>query len=126
MSLSPLNNSAATSSSLASINVSTRHLQQLYSKNRSGELQADPSSITKKTEHIGKTDVEKAVKTLNEFTGMVAQDILFSMDEGSGKTIVKVVDSQTKEVLRQLPSEEALDIAKSLEKMQGLLIHEKA
>lgn len=124
MSLPSLNNSAATNSSLASINVSTRHLQQL--KNRSEDLQADPSSITKKTEHIGKTDVEKAVKKLNEFTGMVAQDILFSIDEESGKTIVKVVDSQTKEILRQLPSEEALDIAKSLEKMPGLLIHEKA
>ena len=72
------------------------------------------------------TEVEKALKTLNEFTAMVAQDVRFSMDEESGKTIVKVVDTATQEVLRQFPSAEALSIARSIDKMQGLLIREKA
>jgi flagellar protein FlaG len=71
-------------------------------------------------------EVEKALKTLNEFTAMVARDVRFTMDEESGKTIVKVVDTATEEVLRQFPSEEALSIAHSIDKMQGLLIREKA
>lgn len=72
------------------------------------------------------SDVEKALKTLNEFTAMAAQDVSFAMDEESGKTIVKVVDTATQEVLRQFPSAEALSIAHSIDKMQGLLIREKA
>lgn len=72
------------------------------------------------------SDVEKALKTLNEFTAMTAQDVSFAMDEESGKTIVKVVDTATQEVLRQFPSAEALSIAHSIDKMQGLLIREKA
>lgn len=71
-------------------------------------------------------EVESALKTLNEFTAMVAQDVSFTMDEESGKTIVKVVDTATQEVLRQFPSAEALSIARSIDKMQGLLIREKA
>lgn len=71
-------------------------------------------------------DVEKAVKTLNEFSAMAAQDLLFSIDEESGKSVVKVVDTATNEVLRQFPSVEALSIAKAIDKMQGLLIREKA
>ena len=76
--------------------------------------------------NLALTEVEKALKTLNEFTATVAQDVRFSMDEESGKTIVKVVDTATQEVLRQFPSADALSIARSIDKMQGLLIREKA
>ncbi|MFC6521248.1 flagellar protein FlaG [Undibacterium arcticum] len=40
--------------------------------------------------------------------------------------MVKVVDQRTQEVIRQMPSPEALEIAKALDKMQGLLIRQKA
>lgn len=82
---------------------------------------ADPHELP-----VDRKQVEKAVATLNEFTGMVAQDVQFSIDEDSGRILVKVVDSRTQEVLRQLPSKEALAIAQSLDKMQGILIHAKA
>lgn len=84
------------------------------------------ASATVRSKDPAATDVEKAVKTLNDFTAMVAQDVRFSMDEESGRTIVKVVDTATQEVLRQFPSAEALSIARSIDKMQGLLIREKA
>jgi flagellar protein FlaG len=69
---------------------------------------------------------EQAVAKLNEFTGMVAQGIQFSIDEDSGRTLVKVIDTATQEVLRQFPTKEALSLARALDKMQGLLIHDKA
>jgi flagellar protein FlaG len=40
--------------------------------------------------------------------------------------VVKVIDTETKQVLRQLPSEESLEIAKNLNSMKGLLINSKA
>jgi flagellar protein FlaG len=55
-----------------------------------------------------------------------AQSLEFSIDEDSKETIVKIVDQNTKEVVRQIPSVEALSIAKSLDKMMGLLINQKA
>lgn len=72
------------------------------------------------------SDMEAAVKTLNEFTGMAAQNVQFSIDHDSGKTVVKVVDTQTQEVLRQIPNADALSLSRSLGKLQGMLIHEKA
>jgi len=53
-------------------------------------------------------------------------DLRFSMDEDSGKLIVRVVDTATKEVIRQIPSEESLAISQSIEKLQGLLVKQKA
>jgi flagellar protein FlaG len=71
-------------------------------------------------------ELESAVQTLNRFTEVAAQDLRFSIDEESGKTIVRVVDVATQAVLRQIPNAEALSISRSLDKMQGLLVREKA
>ncbi|MEC5163730.1 flagellar protein FlaG [Janthinobacterium sp. CG_S6] len=71
-------------------------------------------------------EMEDAVKSLNEFTGQTAQNVQFSIDQDSGKTVVKVIDTQTQEVLRQIPNAEALSISRSLNKLQGLLIRDKA
>lgn len=87
---------------------------------------AEAVAKTQKADSPAPHEVESALKTLNDFTAMVAQDVSFTMDEESGKTIVKVVDTATQEVLRQFPSAEALSIARSIDKMQGLLIREKA
>jgi flagellar protein FlaG len=70
--------------------------------------------------------IEKAVARLNENTHFTAQGLRFSIDEESGKTVVKIVDSSTQEVLRQFPSAEALALSHSIDKMQGLLLREKA
>lgn len=79
-----------------------------------------------KTPAPSREEMEDAVKTLNKFTEMAAQDVRFSIDEESGKTIVKVVDVATQTVLRQIPNVEALSISRSLDKMQGLLVRESA
>jgi flagellar protein FlaG len=64
-------------------------------------------------------DVRKAIEP-------VAQNLLFSIDDDTGHTIVKVVDAQTDEVIRQMPSKEVLAISKAIDKLQGLLIQQKA
>jgi flagellar protein FlaG len=70
--------------------------------------------------------IDKAVDTLNHNTQFAAQGLRFSVDEESGKTVVKIVDTETQNVLRQFPSEDALALAHSIDKMQGLLLREKA
>ncbi len=70
--------------------------------------------------------VNEAVKQLNNAMKTMSQGLEFSVDQDAHKVVVKVVDQQTKEVLRQVPSEEALEIAKALDRVQGLLIRQKA
>lgn len=73
-----------------------------------------------------KAEVEDAVAKVQKAVETQASNLLFSIDEDSGRTIVKVVDSSTKETIRQIPSEEILSIAKALDKLQGLLIRDTA
>jgi flagellar protein FlaG len=70
--------------------------------------------------------VKRAVQEINKALQASSQSVEFSVDEESAHTIVRVVDQNTKEIIRQMPSQEALDIARALDKVQGLLIRQKA
>lgn len=73
------------------------------------------------------SQLTQAIKSINKALQEQAQGVEFSLDSDSHRTIIKVVDQNTKEVLRQIPSEEALEIAKALGgTQQGLLIRQKA
>ena len=71
-------------------------------------------------------ELERAVKEVNDFLKPINNAIQFNLDDDTGKTIVKVIDTATKDVIRQFPSEEMLSIAKAIDKMKGLLIQQKA
>ncbi len=69
-----------------------------------------------------KKDVEEAVAKLNKSMQGRAQGLEFSIDDDSNRTIIKVIDQTTKEVLRQIPTPEALQIAKSIDAHTGGLL----
>ncbi|MBL8438818.1 MAG: flagellar protein FlaG [Zoogloeaceae bacterium] len=71
-------------------------------------------------------EIQQAVEDLQKTIQPVAQDLQFSIDKDSGRTVVKIVDTATDKVLRQIPSEEILAIAKALDKLQGLLVKQEA
>lgn len=70
--------------------------------------------------------VEQAVQSANQFFQKISQNLEFSVDQGSGRTITRLVDKETNTVIRQIPSEEMLDIARALDHFQGLLLKQKA
>ena len=70
--------------------------------------------------------VAAAVQSANAYVQSVSTNLQFSLDQDTGRTVVKMVDTETEEVLRQFPSEEMLAISKSIDRMQGLLINREA
>ena len=70
--------------------------------------------------------VKQAVQKIQGTVNNLAQNLRFSIDEDTGKTIIKVMDVHTEEVIRQIPTEEAVEIARTLDKVQGLLFNGKA
>ena len=75
---------------------------------------------------VSQEAVAAAVKSANAYVQSISTGIEFSLDQDTGRTVVKMLDTQTHEVLRQYPSEEILAISKSIDRMQGLLINRKA
>jgi len=67
-----------------------------------------------------------AVNKLNEYVAPALQTIEFSLDQESERMVVKVVDTATQKVLRQIPNEEVLAMSKTLDKLKGLMIRQTA
>lgn len=69
-----------------------------------------------------------AVSDVNDFVQQIRRELQFSIDKESGRTVVKVINAETDEVVRQIPAEEVLSIARHLEQAgnEGLLLRSKA
>lgn len=70
--------------------------------------------------------LQQALSSINQTMQKLAPGLEFAIDPDSSRTVIKVVDQQTGDVIRQMPSAEALEIAKALDKVQGLLISQRA
>lgn len=81
---------------------------------------------TKQSTALEKAALEIAVKKLNELVAPSLQSVQFAMDEEENRVVVKVVDTATHKVLRQIPNEEVLAFSKTLGRLQGLVVSEKA
>jgi len=89
-------------------------------------VQTEQSVTQTQKAEASRQELEEAVKQVNDFLKPINNSIQFNLDDDTGKTVVKVVDLATKDVIRQFPSEEMLSIAKAIDKMKGLLVQQKA
>lgn len=73
------------------------------------------------------THLQNAVGKFNDVMRQSKQNLEFSVDADTKKPVVKLVDTETGDVIRQIPSEEMLSIARSIDQFQqGLLLKQKA
>lgn len=70
--------------------------------------------------------LNEAAQKISNHLNLKNSSLEFSVDQNSGRNVVKIVDKTTKEVVRQIPSEEAIHIAEALDELdeirQGLLL----
>lgn len=77
-------------------------------KSLAKEVKADsPSSHTA-------ADVKQAVAELNDFVQTLQRNLQFTVDEDLDKTVIKVVDGVSGEVIRQIPEEFILEMARKI------------
>ncbi len=89
-----------------------------------GNEQVAPDGLTQSAV-VGKQEVEEVVENLNDFAQSVNRQLQFSVDEESGKTIVKVVDAETGETVRAIPPEEILNMQKQLKEVSEKLFQQE-
>jgi flagellar protein FlaG len=71
--------------------------------------------------------LQNAVDDINKAFQQSNRNLQFTIDTDTKKSVVKLVDTETGDVIRQFPSEEAIAISKAIERIQqGLLLRQKA
>lgn len=63
-------------------------------------------------------DLQGMVKELNSYVQSINRSLEFSVDEDANRTVIRVVDTQTGELVRQIPTEEVLQVARHLREME--------
>ena len=84
-----------------------------------------PSSVDASSQPTREV-VANAAADLQQFVQSMGRNLSFSVDESTGYHVVRVVNPNTGELVRQLPSEELLKISRDFQRLNNVLVSQKA
>ena len=85
-----------------------------------------PKTTVRESSQDVKEAAETVMKDIQHFISSQARSVRVHKDENSGHMIVQLVDPDTGEVIRTLPSEELLRLARSFEMLGNKMVHQVA
>ncbi|MDX1538631.1 flagellar protein FlaG [Arsukibacterium sp.] len=91
-----------------------------------------PVETARPVTQVSRTELQQAVDVVNQAVSLEQRSLSFSIDDLSGRSVIKVVDFETDELIKQIPTEELLKVAQDIKRLQdemgqsiGLLIDNK-
>lgn len=88
--------------------------------------QAEQATRASQAVEPAREPLEEAVSSIKQFAQSIQRNLNFALDDSSGRVVVKVTDAMSGDVIRQIPSEDALRLAESLEEARSLLFKAEA
>lgn len=83
---------------------------------------ADPAAPSFSRDSDSSSDTTGAVQELVDVLKTTSIGLRFEIDDKTHRVITKVIDKDTGEVIRQMPNEEVLRVARAIDKLQGLFV----
>lgn len=126
MTISPINSS--TVDDVWQMNVATRQqttVQQTIAVVAPGGADKMAGDDDASNADQGK-QVHQVLQSINHTFATLAIGVQFEIDPAYKDVIVKVIDKESGKLIRQMPSEDVVRIAKALDKLQGLLVEQTA
>lgn len=90
---------------------------------QSAESNANQNDNNQQDDEKNFENIKKAVDNLNK--NMKNTSAIYGIHEGTNRVTIKIVDKQTKEVIKELPPEKTLDMISKVWEMAGMLVDEK-
>ena len=95
--------------------------------NQNAEKDENLSAVTVNNNTVSDTELspdklEKVVQQLQDFMGEMNRSLQFKVDEDSGRNVIKVIDKESGDLVKQYPSEEVLGIVAKLAEATGVLV----
>ena len=72
---------------------------------------------------VQQSEIDRAISDINSYVQKVSRELQFSLEEELplGRAVIRVVDSETEEVIREIPSKEVLQVAQRLNELSDSL-----
>lgn len=84
-------------------------------------IKAVASNSATQNETATIADLTSAVNSLNDFVDSINKRLSFDIDKNSGREVISVYDNETKELIKQIPSEEVLKLIENIKNIRGVL-----
>lgn len=81
--------------------------------------------VTREGYRYNKEDLEQAVKQSNDLLFNEDNHFEFKVHEGTGRMMIKLVNKETKEVIKEIPPEKILDLIANIWDLVGILVDER-
>lgn len=78
-----------------------------------------------KEDFFSKDDLEKMTVEATEAISVVNRELSFRVHEGTGRPLIQLIESDSKEVIREIPSEKMLDVVAGIWELAGLIVDRK-
>lgn len=82
--------------------------------------------LPEQKDYDNKQHIAHTIEDINHFFQTAQRSLAFSLDDASGHMVMQIRDSQTNELIRQIPSEDVLKLAKQLDDLTGVLFKAQA
>ena len=92
-------------------------------RNEQGQPQSEAMHFQRKA---SSAELEELVGQMQDSVKVMQRNLNFSIHDTTGTTVVKVMDASTGELIRQMPTEDALRLAERLDEMRSLLFDARA
>ncbi len=89
-------------------------------------VQSKAIAASQSAQPVSHEQLKAAIKSVQEYIEPINNALEFSMNDDTNQMVVKIIDRDTKEVIRQMPSEEMIAIAKALDSIKGLFVKQNA
>lgn len=87
---------------------------------------ANSSAVAEQASALNAEQLEELAEQMGSFVGSFNSNLKFSVDEDSGRNVVTVIDTKSGDTIRQIPTEELLDVIARLAEASSGLISVKA
>jgi flagellar protein FlaG len=84
--------------------------------------QATHTDATPESSSADRKVIEDTIAKIREFIGPANSSLKIEIDPDTDRIVVKILDDQSGELIRQIPSQEMVEIAKRLDAMQGIFV----
>ena len=94
-------------------------------RDKDNRVDADPSTSTPEPTPT-KEKLEQAAARVKEVLRGTSSHLEIEIDSDSNKAVIRILNGESGEIIRQIPAQELLDLAKHLDEPKGLLVRERA
>jgi flagellar protein FlaG len=104
-------------------NINATKPVQVEQYNVGSQSNAEVQRVSQSESGLSTDEIEQIVSELNNFIQIFNTKIAFEIDKETKKTVLKIIDAQSNEIIRQIPPEELLAISKRISELLGLIIN---